>query len=84
MSNVREETIMETSVENNLTHEIPDDEFGEQMFEDPMALLSIRRSRLYADIKARKQQTYKIGKRRFTDPADLDRYVETCKQEATG
>jgi len=49
---------------------------------DLLSLLSIGRSGLYAAIHAEKIQTYKIGKRRFCDPEDLDRYVEACKQEA--
>ena len=47
-----------------------------------MLLLSIGRARLYADINEGKLQTYKIGKRRFTDPAAVDEYVEQQKQEA--
>ena len=49
-----------------------------------MLLLSMGRTRLYADINAGKLQTYLVGKRRYTDPADLDRYVEACKQDAPG
>ena len=48
--------------------------------QDLMVLLSIGRTRLYADINVGKLKTYLVGKRRYTDPADLDRYVEACKQ----
>jgi len=49
---------------------------------DLLALLSIGRAGLYEAIRANKLATYKIGKRRFCDPADLDHYVELCKREA--
>ena len=49
---------------------------------DLMALLNIGRSHLYADINAGKLETYKIGKRRFTEPEALDRYVELVRKEA--
>ena len=49
---------------------------------DVLKLLSIGRAGLYADIRTGKLKTYKIGKRRFTDPEELDRYVENCKQQA--
>ena len=49
---------------------------------DLLALLSIGRARLYADINAGKLATYRIGKRRFADPDALDRYVEQCKRDA--
>lgn len=51
--------------------------------EDMLKLLSIGRARLYSDINQGKLETYKIGKRRFVDPQELDNYVEACKQEAT-
>jgi excisionase family DNA binding protein len=49
---------------------------------DSLGLLGIGRSRLYADINAGKLSTYKIGKRRFINPAAIDRYVEECEKEA--
>jgi len=47
-----------------------------------LALLSIGRAGLYSAIHAGKLKTYKIGKRRFAAPEALDKYVETCEQEA--
>jgi len=49
---------------------------------DMLALLSIGRAGLYSAIHAGKLKTYKIGKRRFAAPEALDKYVETCEQEA--
>ena len=49
---------------------------------DLLGLLSIGRARLYADINAGKLDTYKIGKRRFAEPAALERYVEFVRKEA--
>jgi len=49
---------------------------------DLLALLSVGRAGLYAAIHEGTLKTDKIGKRRFCDPADLDRYVEACKQDA--
>jgi hypothetical protein len=49
---------------------------------DLLSLLNIGRARLYADINAGKLVTYKIGKRRFTKPIELDRYVEECEKAA--
>lgn len=49
---------------------------------DLLSLLSIGRAGLYAEINAGRLKTYKVGKRRFADPADLDRYIEITRQEA--
>ena len=49
---------------------------------DLLSLLSIGRAGLYAEINAGRLRTYKVGKRRFADPADLDRYIEITRQEA--
>jgi len=49
---------------------------------DLLNLLNIGRATLYADIGAGKLETYLVGKRRFTEPAALDRYVELVRKEA--
>jgi hypothetical protein len=49
---------------------------------DLLGLLSIGRARLYADINAGKLETYKVGKRRFTEPVALERYVDLVRKEA--
>ena len=49
---------------------------------DLLSLLDIGRAGLYAEINAGRLKTYKVGKRRFADPADLDRYIEITRQEA--
>ena len=50
--------------------------------QDLIKLLSIGRSRLYADLNVGKLESYKIGKRRFVKPEALDRYVEACEKGA--
>jgi hypothetical protein len=50
---------------------------------DLIALLSVGRARLYADINTGKLNTYKIGKRRFASPEALDTYVEQQQQDAS-
>ena len=49
---------------------------------DLIFLLGIGRGTLYGDINSGKLATYKIGKRRFSDPLSVDEYVELCKREA--
>ncbi len=49
---------------------------------DLLSLLSIGRAGLYAAINSGRLQTYRVGKRRFVDPAALDRYIEITRQEA--
>jgi hypothetical protein len=51
---------------------------------DLLALLSIGRATLYSDIRSGKLTTYCVGKRRFTEPEALDRYVELVRKEAQG
>jgi len=47
---------------------------------DLMALLSIGRTRLYADINVGKLRTYLVGKRRYSSPEALDAYVRQYEQ----
>jgi hypothetical protein len=49
---------------------------------DLLALLNIGRANLYADIRSGKLTTYCVGKRRFTEPEALERYVDLVREEA--
>ena len=49
---------------------------------DCLVLLSMSRGRFYEDVNNGKLKTYKIGKRRYIDPKDIDEYVERCRKDS--